>query len=145
MGRRELSQAIAATWATITGKPTTLAGFGIEVEADVRYKTLEAVIAPTLLNGWVNFGGSWQAAGYYKTPQGEVRILGTVKNGTLGAPVFSLPAGYRPAAGFVLARATVNINTFAVQSQEVHDSGSVTLNGATNTGSAIGFEFRAGA
>ena len=53
-------------------------------------------IAPALTNGWVNFGSAnFSTAGYRKL--GDVVYLkGTVKSGTLGAAIFTLPVGYRP-------------------------------------------------
>jgi tetrahydromethanopterin S-methyltransferase subunit B len=56
----------------------------------------ESWIAPTLLNSWVNYGGVYAVAGYYKDPIGLVHIKGLVKDGTTGTAIFSLPAGYRP-------------------------------------------------
>jgi hypothetical protein len=53
-------------------------------------------IAPTLENGWVNFGGEWTPAGYIKDALGFVHIQGTIKSGTSGKAAFVLPAGYRP-------------------------------------------------
>lgn len=53
-------------------------------------------IAPTLLNGWVNYGGVTEPAGYYLDSNGVVHIRGRVKDGTSNI-VCSLPAGYRPA------------------------------------------------
>lgn len=70
---------------------------------DARYKTLEAVIAPTLLNGWVDYGGGFGNAEYYKTPQGEVVSQGMVKSGVISADIFVVPAGYRPVANEVYA------------------------------------------
>lgn len=57
-------------------------------------------IAPTLLNGWVNYATSRQApAGYYKGADDLVCLRGLVKSGTTTGNValFNLPAGYRPA------------------------------------------------
>ena len=56
--------------------------------------------APTLLNGWTNFGAGWQPAGYFKDSSGVVHIRGVVNNvvGTAAAnAIFTMPAGYRPA------------------------------------------------
>lgn len=84
---------------------------------------LGPVIAPTLLNGWVNYGGGAVNAGYYKTAQGIVHIQGIVKSGTV-ALAFVLPVGYRIAAeqtfpvssnasfGRLIADATGNISLF---------------------------------
>ncbi len=57
-----------------------------------------AFTAPTLLNSWVNFGGAVQApSGFYKSTTGRVYLRGLVKDGTVALPVFTLPAGSRPA------------------------------------------------
>jgi hypothetical protein len=53
-------------------------------------------IAPTMLNAWVNFGGSDAAAGYMKDDFGWVNVKGRIKSGTIGQTAFTLPAGYRP-------------------------------------------------
>jgi len=54
--------------------------------------------APTLLNGWVNYGGSLATAGYTKDAHGFVHLKGNIKNGTttINTVLFSLPLGYRP-------------------------------------------------
>jgi sorbitol-specific phosphotransferase system component IIA len=51
-------------------------------------------LTPTLLNSWVNYGGTMQPA-QYKRIGDRVYIRGVVKSGT-GSPIFTLPAGYRP-------------------------------------------------
>lgn len=53
-------------------------------------------ISPTLGNSWVNFGGSYTTAGYYKDSNGIVRMRGVIKNGTISTAIFTLPVGYRP-------------------------------------------------
>lgn len=65
--------------------------------------TAPTFIAPTLLNSWVNFGAPTQNAGY-TLHQGMVILRGTVKSGTVGSPIFTLPVGYRPAGnvGFAI-------------------------------------------
>jgi hypothetical protein len=62
---------------------------------------IEAPIAPALLNGWANFGGSRQVAGYHKDLYDKVHLQGSISNP--GAPatpsaVMTLPVGYRPPA-----------------------------------------------
>jgi hypothetical protein len=59
-----------------------------------KLRPAEAWIAPTLLNGWVNFGNI--DAGYYRDATGTVRLHGWVKNGAVAAAMFTLPTGYRP-------------------------------------------------
>jgi len=64
-------------------------------------KTQEAWIAPTLLNGWVNYGGTEDPVGYMKDTLGFVHIRGMIKSGvtTPGTLIFNLPPGYRPLNG----------------------------------------------
>ncbi len=62
--------------------------------------TQDSWIAPTLLNSFTNYDTStWQAAGYYKDSTGRVWLRGLLKRASaaLGTPIFTLPAGYRPA------------------------------------------------
>lgn len=51
---------------------------------------------PTLLNGWLNFGGDFNDAGYFKDSMGVVHLRGMVKSGVVGPAIFTLPVGYRP-------------------------------------------------
>lgn len=69
-------------------------------------------IAPTLLNSWVNYDTSaWQGAGYRLDAQGFVHLKGLVKSGTAGSnPIFTLPAGYRPALRCIFS-CTGNVTT----------------------------------
>lgn len=58
--------------------------------------TTTAVIAPTLLNSWVNNGSGTTNAGYWKDADGIVHLQGTIKSGTIGAIAFTMPSGYYP-------------------------------------------------
>ena len=53
-------------------------------------------------NSWVNFGGAYGTAGYFKDSLGIVHLKGLVKSGTIGAIIFTLPSGYRPSADCLL-------------------------------------------
>lgn len=58
-------------------------------------------IAPTLENGWANYGyytSNWHTpAGYWKDSNGIVHLRGMMANGSSAtARIFTLPAGYRP-------------------------------------------------
>lgn len=55
-------------------------------------------VAPTFTNSWVNFGGAYEVAGYGLDQRNFVILKGVVKTGTVGTPIFTLPAGFRPAA-----------------------------------------------
>ena len=50
----------------------------------------------TFLNGWHDYGLAYNAARYYKDPLGIAHLSGAMSGGTLHAPAFDLPAGYRP-------------------------------------------------
>lgn len=56
-------------------------------------------IAPTFQNGWVNYGGEYELAGYCMDAEGFVHLRGLVKSGTVGSatPIFTLPSPYIPA------------------------------------------------
>lgn len=62
----------------------------------------EAWQAPTLSNGWVNYGsdgtGTYNIAGYWKDSLGIVHLRGLIKSGPIGQSSFTLPIGYRPVA-----------------------------------------------
>ncbi len=53
-------------------------------------------IAPTLLNGWVNFGAPASTIGYFKDEMGFVHVKGKIKSGTIGANALIFLVGYRP-------------------------------------------------
>lgn len=56
--------------------------------------------APTLINGFANFGFGFASAGYRKDDTGTVRLQGML-TGTLDTQAFILPIGYRPVATIV--------------------------------------------
>lgn len=68
-------------------------------------------ITPTLGAGWGDLGSGWQAARYRKL-NGVVFVEGLILNssgGGLTTTVFTLPAGYRPAANLVHASYGVGV------------------------------------
>jgi type II secretory pathway pseudopilin PulG len=54
--------------------------------------------APALQNSWVNYGGSYQVAGYAKSADNIVSLRGLIRAGTVtsGTTLFYMPAGYCP-------------------------------------------------
>jgi hypothetical protein len=56
--------------------------------------------APTLLNGWTNFGSGNATAAYMIDAMGFVHVRGVITGGTPtdGTTLFTLPAGFRPPA-----------------------------------------------
>jgi hypothetical protein len=68
------------------------------IRRDLVAGATEAWVAPTFVNSWVNYGGTMATAGYTITQDVMVKLKGTVKNGTAGSTIFTLPAGFRPDA-----------------------------------------------
>lgn len=59
-------------------------------------------------NSWVDFAGGVATAAYWKDPWGIVHLRGTIKNGAIGGPAFTLPVGYRQSAGLLIYPAMSN-------------------------------------
>jgi len=118
---KQILQATASTGATGTAQwvsgssahetPLTVGGTGV-----------------AFANSWVNFGAPTESTSYFKDPFGIVHLRGAAKSGTVGAAIFTLPAGYRPA----------NQRYFAVISNSlfgylyVNSSGNVVLSSGSN-------------
>lgn len=101
----------------------------------------EAWVAPTLLNSWVNFGGSEATAAYYKDPHGVVHLKGTIKSGVIGNPAFNVPAAYRPSANRNYGTASNSLFGYLV----VGLNGDVTPAAGSNTWFSLdGIYWRAG-
>ena len=63
----------------------------------------------TFANSWVNYDPPTQhSVAYYKDSLGIVHLRGLIKNGTVGAVAFTLPAGYRPDLPYHFACASNN-------------------------------------
>lgn len=102
-------------------------------------KALPSVTAPTLLNSWVNYAGGFQTAGYYKDEFGIVHLTGIVKTGTIGASIFTLPEGYRPAAEMQFAVASNGYGSCRVKT----DGSVIAYAGSSAWYSLDGITFRA--
>jgi hypothetical protein len=120
-----------------TAQPTTVGSIvRVEGRAGNTYVT-EAINGfewhdPEYLNDWVEYGttGTYQQPQYRMQTDGSVRLRGLVKDGTLNAPAFILPVGYRPSrlevfstlcAGNLVARC------------EIESNGEVTLSSPSST------------
>ena len=71
-----------------------------------KIETQQQWIAPTFENGWVNYATVdtvWDVAGYMKDSLGFVHMKGLIRAGTVGARIFTLPAGYRPSKYLLFA------------------------------------------
>ena len=107
--------------------------FGFYKKIDVQ----EIWMAPTFENSWVNSGGSVNPAGYMKDSLGFVHLRGSVKTGTAGTAIFTLPAGYRPAYKEVQvtvengAIASIDIEADGLVSNQIGGNTALSLDGIT--------------
>lgn len=101
--------------------------------------------APTLQNSWVDFGSTLEVAGYKKSKSGAVRVKGVVKSGTVGAnvPVFTLPAGSRPANIQLFNTITNNGSADVLSRLVVNTSGQVVVETGSNTFAVLDCQFNA--
>lgn len=87
-------------------------------------------IAPqSFLNGWSHYDAFWNQAGFYKRADGLVQLRGLVKGGTVNAPIFKLPEGYRPIRKIMKS----GMSTAAAQRIDVQAGGDVILVTGANT------------
>lgn len=83
-------------WLSRPGAPLVFAPLPIKGVDLTDPDTLEGWSAPTFQNAWTNYGSGYATAGYYRQPDGWVRLKGLIRGGTTNATMFTLPAGYRP-------------------------------------------------
>lgn len=79
--------------------------FDIQLAAASETVANEPWTAPSLVNSWVNTGGSTEPAGYRKLVDGRLELRGMVRSGTANT-IFTLPVGYRPV--FETSHAAIN-------------------------------------
>lgn len=95
--------------------------------------------APVYENGWTDYGSGWAAGAYRKEAGNVVRVRGLVRSGT-AATIFTLPVGYRPAAGLIFTVET----SAGPQRMNVRSSGVVDVSGTIQTWhSLVGIAFHA--
>lgn len=88
---------------------------------------------PSLQNGWLEYSGGFQQSGYMIDKNGFVHLRGLIKSGTIGATIFTLPVGYRPATTLIFAA----VNSSSVGRVDVASSGTVTLSASYAAGNAF--------
>lgn len=103
-------------------------------------KVNEDWTAPSLINSWVDYGGSYAVTEYMKDGLGIVWIKGVVKTGTPPSVAFVLPAGYRPAETRVFATVA---NGPAIAQIEIDSSGNVTIQSGSSTLTSLACAFLA--
>lgn len=101
-----------------------------------------AWIAPTLQNGWVNYGPGDTTAGYLLDALGFVCLKGLLKSGTIGSAFFTLPVGFRPSETYRFTTATGGSSSASLVS--VNPDGRVVCAIGSNTFVAVdGVRFKA--
>lgn len=99
------------------------------------------IAVTSFLNSWVNYGGSYEDAGYYRDSFDIVYLRGVVKDGTVGAAgvIFTLPVGYRPENNRIFS----NYTNSGVGHVEVESDGDVIAKAGGNTWFSLdGVSFR---
>lgn len=84
--------------------------------------------APSLTNGWLNWGAPYQFAQYRRVGD-EVQLRGVIKSGTIGQSAFTLPVGFRPPANTQFAVETNNTHGCI----DIKSAGDVVINSGSNT------------
>lgn len=101
----------------------------------------EPVNAASLAGAWVNFGGVYAPAGYWKDINGMVHLRGLVKSGAIPSTIFTLATGYRPAANMNVYQIVVSNNGVGVV--EIQSGGAVVAQAGNNTHFSLeGIKFR---
>lgn len=98
----------------------------------------EAWIHPTLLNSWVNFGGTEQDLSYAKDACGFVHVQGAIKSG-ISDVVCQFIAGYRPLKT-INAHATADTT---IKTATVAADGTFTVVGSSTAFTAVNFIYKA--
>ena len=86
----------------VTKTKISTVGWGIPITDEVnRLSALPVAPTPTawtaftFLNGWTGATGGYPIAGYRRIGD-MVYMRGRISGGTMGQPMFNLPAGFRP-------------------------------------------------
>lgn len=96
---------------------------------------------PAFQGTWVNYAAGYEEAGYWKDPWGVVHLCGTVKNGTINTPIFTLPGGYRPKAREMFVNQAGADTGFRLDVSAAGDV--IPVNGTNGYVSLSGITFRA--
>lgn len=110
-------------------------GVRLSIDGSINPKSIvtESWIAPSLVNGCVNFGSGYATAAYRKNKIGQLEIKGVVKNFALGQPIFYLAEGYRPSEIRRIEKISNNGSTAVISALDVKPDGAVVpaIGGAT--------------
>lgn len=94
---------------------------------------------PPFSGAWVDFDTTtFHGARFWKDPMGMVHMQGLVKSGVIGTTIFTLPAGYRPSNGLLLA----TISNGAIGRLDIAPTGNVVATSGNNTYFSIDAHFK---
>jgi hypothetical protein len=100
------------------------------------FTSLPASGTGSLQNDWVNYGGTFATAGYYKDSRGQVFLKGLIKNGTIttNTTLFTLPTGFRPSETLIFDCLTYdNANAkYVIGRIDIQTNGNVTIQSGFN-------------
>lgn len=97
-------------------------------------------VAPTLLNGWKEWGDGYNPAGYMLDGLGFVHLRGLIKSGAMQQAAFALPPSASPANSEFIA----TVSAFAFGSVVIRPDGSVIPWDGVNTWLSLdGITFKA--
>lgn len=155
---RPLNQHFAAVYAAMNH------GLAFSDNAAGFTKTIDVTMpdvwtAPTLTAPWASFGSVYEAPAYYKDAGNRIWVRGLVKTTTniaagAGAPLWTFPPGYRPAATLVRASPCLVGASMGALAFQVDAGGVFQVNNTTGAGAAfpatiiwasLGFSFLASA
>jgi hypothetical protein len=100
-----------------------------------------------LENGWENYGGNFNSAGYFRDKNGIVHLKGLVRFGAVNTRLFTLPVGFRPARNELFAIMAHDGSSHTVSRVTVLSDGQVFIHDLGGAGWAFycldGITFRA--
>lgn len=97
-----------------------------------QWHVIGAAGEPAFLNGWAAYGGGYSIPAFKKDPFGRVQLRGLMKNGTITAPMFILPVGYRPTTVHGYSTPANNGSAYVLNDIRVANDGSVSQVGGGN-------------
>jgi hypothetical protein len=112
--------------------PTGATGGNATVPLDA-WHNIGAAGEPAFLNNWVAFPGH-QPPAFRKMPDGTVQLRGMLRNGTMGQPMFTLPASCWPKA-YVNVMSSVSFSSpnYVPGYIQIYPTGAVLSNTGTNS------------
>lgn len=131
-------------WIMIATRPAATGGDGLRLGNGAHlpyWHPVGGAGEPAFQNAWANYGGGYQAAQFSKSDDGWVNVRGLIGAGTAtaGTVIFTLPAGFRPAAPGIFS--TQSGDVFACLG--IAANGNITIRAGINTSLTLDIRFQA--